>query len=250
MAIIKCPECGHDVSTMATACPNCGYPISGMNLKAPEQPEHEDLPEEPKPQNTTLHKFYLIDEKPEEPKPQNDALDEFDLIEGKPEQPPKEPSTEKPEETSAPRPGCALTFIIILAVIAVVITLSSKTHELRNKNKNYGTSTSSYSSGSSYSSSRSSGSSYSSSEIKSGVYALAKKCVKNHLKSPSSAKFSSMSDCEFEKGSGNTYIMAGTVESENSYGAMLSETWGIVAEVDGDKVSLVMLQIGDSIYSN
>ncbi len=28
MALIKCPECGHDVSTFAQSCPNCGYPIS------------------------------------------------------------------------------------------------------------------------------------------------------------------------------------------------------------------------------
>ena len=27
MAVIKCPECGHNVSTMANACPNCGCPI-------------------------------------------------------------------------------------------------------------------------------------------------------------------------------------------------------------------------------
>ena len=27
MAIIKCPECGRDVSDRAKSCPNCGYPI-------------------------------------------------------------------------------------------------------------------------------------------------------------------------------------------------------------------------------
>ena len=81
-----------------------------------------------------------------------------------------------------------------------------------------------------------------------GVYTLAEKCVKNHLKSPSSAKFCSMSDCEFQKGEDGVYTMAGTVESENSYGAMLKETWGIMAKVDGDKVSLVMVQIGDQVY--
>ena len=27
MAIIKCPECGQDVSTYATTCPHCGYPL-------------------------------------------------------------------------------------------------------------------------------------------------------------------------------------------------------------------------------
>lgn len=27
MPLIKCPECGHDVSSEAKFCPNCGYPI-------------------------------------------------------------------------------------------------------------------------------------------------------------------------------------------------------------------------------
>ena len=28
MALIKCPECGREISDRATSCPNCGYPIS------------------------------------------------------------------------------------------------------------------------------------------------------------------------------------------------------------------------------
>lgn len=28
MALVKCPECGHDVSTLADRCPNCGMPIT------------------------------------------------------------------------------------------------------------------------------------------------------------------------------------------------------------------------------
>lgn len=28
MALIKCPECGKEVSDKASACPNCGYRIS------------------------------------------------------------------------------------------------------------------------------------------------------------------------------------------------------------------------------
>lgn len=28
MALLKCPECNHDVSSEATSCPNCGYPIN------------------------------------------------------------------------------------------------------------------------------------------------------------------------------------------------------------------------------
>lgn len=28
MALIRCPECGRQVSNRAISCPNCGYPIS------------------------------------------------------------------------------------------------------------------------------------------------------------------------------------------------------------------------------
>jgi len=31
MALIKCPECGRDVSESAVSCPNCGHPIGQVN---------------------------------------------------------------------------------------------------------------------------------------------------------------------------------------------------------------------------
>ena len=31
MALIKCPECGKEISDKASACPNCGCPASAMN---------------------------------------------------------------------------------------------------------------------------------------------------------------------------------------------------------------------------
>lgn len=52
MALINCPECGHDVSDTAESCPNCGYSISHYL---------------PRPRRTTLHtvkrysyNFFLI----------------------------------------------------------------------------------------------------------------------------------------------------------------------------------------------
>lgn len=30
MALIKCPECGKEISDRATACPNCGCPVADM----------------------------------------------------------------------------------------------------------------------------------------------------------------------------------------------------------------------------
>jgi len=41
MALIKCPECGHQVSDKANACPNCGYPLLSVepdSLNVAEKP--------------------------------------------------------------------------------------------------------------------------------------------------------------------------------------------------------------------
>ena len=41
MALIKCPECGNDVSTSADACPHCGFP---MKNKQPDEPKEYAKP--------------------------------------------------------------------------------------------------------------------------------------------------------------------------------------------------------------
>ena len=33
MALIKCPECGKEISDKAATCPNCGTPIAGKKVK-------------------------------------------------------------------------------------------------------------------------------------------------------------------------------------------------------------------------
>lgn len=35
MALLKCPECKHDVSDKASACPHCGYPINSPTSTKP-----------------------------------------------------------------------------------------------------------------------------------------------------------------------------------------------------------------------
>jgi len=32
MALIKCPECGKEISDRAAACPNCGFPIASKDI--------------------------------------------------------------------------------------------------------------------------------------------------------------------------------------------------------------------------
>ena len=36
MAIIKCPECGHQISDKAPVCPSCGVEIAGKTIKCPQ----------------------------------------------------------------------------------------------------------------------------------------------------------------------------------------------------------------------
>ena len=33
MALIKCPECGKEISDTAKSCPNCGYSLKVKNAK-------------------------------------------------------------------------------------------------------------------------------------------------------------------------------------------------------------------------
>lgn len=47
MALIKCPECGKEISDKAMLCPNCGYPIAQCkNLKKEEYTSKENAVEE------------------------------------------------------------------------------------------------------------------------------------------------------------------------------------------------------------
>ena len=35
MALLKCPECNHNVSDKAAACPHCGYPMNSPTSTKP-----------------------------------------------------------------------------------------------------------------------------------------------------------------------------------------------------------------------
>lgn len=241
MALIKCPECGHEVSDKALSCPNCGYPIT-------QDPLEWAMDFETTPSIQTSEP-----KKEQQPKREQPSVENV-------------PSSDKKDCDAAAKKKDRKAIVICSVILAALLTYGIMTGPLMEKPRSSSSSgskstssraTTSYASSSNSSSSKyssssaSSGSSKSSSssdKIKAGVYTLAEKCVKNHLKSPSSAKFCSMSDCEFQKGEDGVYMMTGTVESENSYGAMLKETWGIMAQVDGEKVSLVMVQIGDQTY--
>jgi len=38
MPVLSCPDCGRDVSTLASSCPHCGRPMSANALHPPQAP--------------------------------------------------------------------------------------------------------------------------------------------------------------------------------------------------------------------
>lgn len=274
MALITCPECHGQVSDKAAACPHCGYPLERAEreteqlvseltgvLKAKIDTDTADQGH-PLTKEEIRTGSYLV-QCPHCSRMTNKYKTLCESC-GKKW---SDSSGVLPEKTnpSAPQPrdlkqesksssGSSLIWGLILAMsLIVIIALSVAAKKPYSSSKN--TTSSGTSGKSSYSSNSSSSSSSGSSsrkqdddEIKASVYVLAKNCVKNHLKAPSTAKFSEMWECAFQKGDGNIYMMTGYVDSHNSYGAMLQEQWSIMAEVNGDKASLVMLTIGDQVY--
>lgn len=64
MAILKCPECGANVSDKAAACPNCGAPVNA-NAQPPQAPQQPQQPQQPwnlhpQPQGRSTTNILLI----------------------------------------------------------------------------------------------------------------------------------------------------------------------------------------------
>ena len=56
MAIIKCPECGHQVSEKAPTCPSCGVEIAGNITCCPNCNKIYLNTQEKKPADPTTHR--------------------------------------------------------------------------------------------------------------------------------------------------------------------------------------------------
>lgn len=207
---IFCPKCGKEISGKSVFCLYCGANVSEFRTE-PESTAHEPDPIDIKPAET-------VQVQPEVVQTQKTA------------------NTNEPQKRKTN--AAVLIFLAAFALFIVVSAIKSSSKRYSADSSQSGTS----------STSRRSSSSNRSAEIESAVYVLAKKCVESHLKAPSTAEFCSMSDCEFREGEDGVYMMAGTVDSQNTYGAMLRETWSIMAQLDGEKVTLVLLQIGDQTY--
>lgn len=216
MALMKCPECGHDVSDKADKCPNCGCPVSEMEI--------ESKPDSPEP-NVPLA------ETKEEQTVQSDS-DEAQEI---------KPDEEEPLDASKVLGRSFLIAFIIVGIITVICILTSNTGNsvVPSSKPNPTASTSSSRSGTT-----TKGTGFSSSEIEAATFALAEKAVKSNLKAPSTAKFCKQPECDFEYLGNNQYQMSGWVDAENGFGAMIRSNWYIVAELDGTKMKLVSVLVG------
>lgn len=61
MALIKCPECGKEISDKAMLCPNCGYPIAQCkNLKKEEYTSKENAVEENTVEENTAQEKIIL----------------------------------------------------------------------------------------------------------------------------------------------------------------------------------------------
>lgn len=64
MALIKCPECGRDVSSEAVSCPNCGHPIKKTDVAQINAPQTcytgSSTPKTPNKKNGCLTAFLIV----------------------------------------------------------------------------------------------------------------------------------------------------------------------------------------------
>ena len=60
MALIKCPECGKEVSDKASSCPNCGHPIEDQTVEVEEYSNKEIVNPLPKKSKKKVIFFIAI----------------------------------------------------------------------------------------------------------------------------------------------------------------------------------------------
>ena len=75
--------------------------------------------------------------------------------------------------------------------------------------------------------------------LKPEAYSAAKLYIKERLKSPSTAKFSPMSESTLFKDENGVYNIAMTVDAQNSFGAMIRDEYFIQIVVIGGKVAAI-----------
>lgn len=107
MALIKCPECGKEISDQATSCPNCGYPISN-------EKKEEQIVEEP-----------LVEVVDDAGMPEDEVID----IEPPSEEHQREEEPPKPKKGSAYKIGAIIGGVVVVAAIAFFGFFSASSNE-------------------------------------------------------------------------------------------------------------------------
>ena len=134
MSLIKCPECGHEVSTKAPNCPNCGVPILNNVKRCPTCNTIVLMGVLQCPQCETRFQMQtgsVMASTNERPEPPSTATTEAVTEEQKDSQAEAQPDNQKEEqqepqsEESAPIPpkqkGGSPWWLLILAILAVAV---------------------------------------------------------------------------------------------------------------------------------
>lgn len=88
-------------------------------------------------------------------------------------------------------------------------------------------------------------------KVAADAFYAGQKAVKEHLKSPRDADFSSLywdKESKVVPYGYQQYLVAGWVDSRNSFGAKLRSDWAAVVELDGDNTVVSYMEIGGSKY--
>lgn len=153
MAIIKCPECGHQISDKAPTCPSCGVEIAGKVVKCPEcgeiyfndedlcphchRPTHEHKHEEPIPEETQTMVTPVIPPVSERQLTTNASRPVTNGIKGN-----GDPETKNQSPTPAPpkkktsKAALVISFVIVLLVCGVCYYMYNQAQENR-ENEEY-----------------------------------------------------------------------------------------------------------------
>lgn len=114
MAIIKCPECGHDVSDRAKTCPHCGIAIAGQITICPDCGEviFKDAAECGNC-HCPINGASLVAEKPVTP-----ASKKKNIVSGL-----EEPDKDRPAKRKVKRSYTAMVVSLVIALIVVLLGL-------------------------------------------------------------------------------------------------------------------------------
>lgn len=258
MALIKCPECGKEVSDKATACIHCGYPLNSMDNNVEEKANaHVEKYEDAncwkcptcgkKLQDTGVHYCPDCDVRFDEPVASQENEDPVTI------------SKAKPANTKRKKVWLVLPAVLLIAFVIWKI-VGPKTVESGNKYKHQIWNYKNKCDYSSYCNNQpvthkiqgpyftsyyfcdgcwekygqktfnmlaEKNSKSRSSERETDAKICAKKAVEDQLKSPSTAKFCKYTEMTATNLGGNKWKVSGYVDAQNSFGATLRNNWTV-----------------------